>query len=143
MNGRAFTIAAAVPLCVVLTATLAFSQSPDWFLQASASDPGGRAVVGAGGRVISTSSAGGGLVAACAEDIAKYCSGENGVGARTCLTQNSAKLSGKCKAAVTAPPPADACRQLARLRESAGRPTLGVATGRVETNHGLHLRLSG
>ena len=39
-------------------ATLAFAQSPDWFLQGSAPDPGGRAVVGPGGKVLSTGGGG-------------------------------------------------------------------------------------
>jgi sugar lactone lactonase YvrE len=111
MNGRIFTGTAVIALCMVIAATLIFSktpaggtQSPDWFLQGSAPDPTGRAVVGPGGRVISTPSPGGGLMAACSEDIAKYCTGQNGFGARGCLTQNSDRLSAKCKAAVAALP---------------------------------------
>ena len=59
MNRSIFTGAAAMALGMSLTAMLAFSQapagrpqSPGWFLQASAPDPGGRLVVGPGGRVI-------------------------------------------------------------------------------------------
>ena len=59
MNRSIFTGAAAMALGMTLTAMLAFSQapaggpqSPGWFLQASAPDPGGRLVVGPGGRVI-------------------------------------------------------------------------------------------
>lgn len=116
MNGRIFAGAATV-LSIIMTASLAVSQtpaggtqSPAWFLQGSAPDPGGRAVVEPGGRVISTGGAGGGLTAVCSEDIAKYCSGQNGPGVRPCLIQNSTKLTGPCKAAVTAPPSPDACR---------------------------------
>jgi hypothetical protein len=59
MNRSLLTGAAAMALGMTLTAMLAFSQapaggpqSPGWFLQASAPDPGGRLVVGPGGRVI-------------------------------------------------------------------------------------------
>jgi streptogramin lyase len=109
MCGRIFISA------VAFTATLAFSQAPsqqplDWFLQGSAPDPGGRAVVGPGGRVISTASAAGGLTVTCSDEIAKYCNAANGTGSRACLTQNVDKLSAKCKAAVTPSPAPDACR---------------------------------
>src|SRR5713101_1966271 len=67
MNGRIFTGAAAMALGMIFTATLAFSQapagepqSPGWFLQGSAPDPGGRLVVGPGGRVIPTAGGAGG-----------------------------------------------------------------------------------
>lgn len=117
MNGRIFTGASALAFCIVVNATMAFSQapvagtqSPAWFLQPSASDPGGRAVVGPGGRVLSTGGAGGGLTAVCSEDIAKYCAGQTGPGVRACLTQNATSLTGQCKAAITAPPSPDACR---------------------------------
>ncbi|HEX4594218.1 MAG TPA: hypothetical protein VH157_08075, partial [Bryobacteraceae bacterium] len=116
MNGRIFTAAAVTAVCLVLATTLTFSktpatvtQSPDWFLQGSAPDPTGRAVVGPGGRVISTPSPGGGLVAACTDDIAKFCPGQNGFSARACLTENSDRLSAKCKAAVAALPATDGC----------------------------------
>ncbi len=111
MNGHIYTGAAAIALCLVPAAPLVFSQapSPGWFLQGSASDPGGRAVVGPGGRVVSTVSSGGGLAALCSQDISKYCASESGPAARACLAQNSAKLSGQCKAAVDAPPPPGGC----------------------------------
>jgi sugar lactone lactonase YvrE len=112
ISNRAAFLAAAI----LIIAAPAFSQSavaetrsPEWFLQASAPDPVGRAVVGPGGHVIQAGSPGGGALAACAEDIAKHCAGQNA--ARACLTQNLDKLSGPCKTAVTAPPPAGACRQ--------------------------------
>jgi len=41
-------------------AALACAQSPEWFLQGSAPDPGGRAIVGAGGKVLSIAPPGGG-----------------------------------------------------------------------------------
>jgi hypothetical protein len=64
MAGRIFRSVAAIVFCMVLTVTLVLPQTPaggtqppDWFLQSSAADPGGRAVVAPGGRVISTGSA--------------------------------------------------------------------------------------
>ena len=115
MKSRIFSIAACLAAVMVFVASPAFCQpeaqtrSPEWFLQSSAPDPVGRAVVGPGGRVISTGSPGGGPLAACAEDIEKYCAGENA--ARACLLQHSDKLTGPCKSAVTAPRPAAVCRQ--------------------------------
>lgn len=95
---------------VVLAAAPAFSQGPDWFLQASAPDPVGRAVVGPGGRVLPSSNAGGGLQAVCATDIARYCSSEAGGAARACLTQKVDKLEPPCKTLVSAPVPPATCR---------------------------------
>lgn len=116
MNGRILSGAAFLAAAILISTAPAFSQptvaetrSPEWFLQTSAPDPVGRAVVGPGGRVISTGSPGGGALAACAGDIAKYCAGENAV--RGCLMQHSDKLSAPCKAAVAAPPAAGVCRQ--------------------------------
>ncbi len=40
-----------------MLAALAYAQSPEWFLQGSAPDPGGRAIVGPGGKVLSIASA--------------------------------------------------------------------------------------
>jgi sugar lactone lactonase YvrE len=54
MNRRRLMV---IALSVALTGVTAFSQSPDWFLQRSTPDPGGRAVVGPGGRVLSTDGA--------------------------------------------------------------------------------------
>ncbi len=117
MNGR-ISSCAILAVCLGFTVSLAFSQaqargvqSPDWFLQGSAPDPGGRAVVGPGGQVISAGGSGGGLTATCSGDIAKYCPVQKGVGVRACLIQNMDQLAGKCKAAITAPPPADGCRR--------------------------------
>src|SRR5579872_7614144 len=118
MNERIFIGTAPMALVVALTATLAFSQapaggpqSPGWFLQGTAPDPGGRLAVGPGGRVIPAALGNrGGLLAACAEDSAKFCSGQTGIGARACLAQSTEKLSAGCKAAVAALPPlADSC----------------------------------
>ncbi len=101
MNARIFAGIAAVALSTIFTATQAFSQaevpaqrpqSPDWFLQGSAPDP-------AAGR--------GGRMAACSDDIAKYCTGQSGLGAQDCLRRNSAKISGECKAVLAAIPVAD------------------------------------
>jgi hypothetical protein len=121
MNERHFPGVAAVALGMILIGALAFSQSqpttqgpavggePAWFLQGSFPDPGGRTVVEPGGHV--TIPAGGGgaggrgaALAACTDDIAKYCAGQTGLGARGCLAQNADKLSGACKGAVAALP---------------------------------------
>jgi sugar lactone lactonase YvrE len=59
--------------------------------------PGGRVGADTGGRT-------GGPLAACAGDIAKYCAGQNGPGARTCLSKNTEKLSDGCKAELAAIP---------------------------------------
>lgn len=106
--------AACLALCVVFSAP-AFSQSPagpDSFLQASAPDPGGRAIVGPGGRVLSTgSSSSGGFTAACADDLARYCAGQAITVARACLLQNVDALAAPCRAAISLPPAPDACRR--------------------------------
>jgi DNA-binding beta-propeller fold protein YncE len=66
MKSRIAARSAMMALCMVLNATLAFSQtpaapqSPGWFLQGSAPDPGGRLVVGTGGQVISSGGFGSG-----------------------------------------------------------------------------------
>src|ERR1700722_19739574 len=108
MNGRIFADAAAMALGMVFSAMPVFSQapaggpqSPGWFLQGTAPDPGGRLAVGPGGRVIPAALENrGGLLAACAEDAAKFYNGQTGFGARACLIQNSEKLSAGCKTAV-------------------------------------------
>jgi len=114
MNGRTLSAAAVIALGVVLVATMVFSQaqagepqSPGWFLQASAPDPGGRLAVGPGGRVIQTAGSGrGGLLASCAEDTAKFCTGQTADGGRACLAKNTDKLSARCRTAVAALPAA-------------------------------------
>src|SRR5215472_5259046 len=115
MNGRNFAGVAAAALGIVYIGTLAFSQtetragtakSPGWFLAGSAPDPGGRLAVYPGGRVATDTGGQGrlGPLTACTDDIAKYCSGQNGVGARACLTKNSDKLSDLCNTALAAIP---------------------------------------
>src|ERR1700694_1469661 len=110
MKLRIFTRGATVALG--FASMRAFSQTPapagtpqslGWFLGGSAPDPGGRAIVGPGGVVIDPTGgpgarrgAYGGFIA-CTDDIAKYCAGQNGFGARGCLMQNSDKLSTGCK----------------------------------------------
>jgi len=51
-------------------------------------------------------------LAGCQGDLVKFCSGENGYTARYCLLQNSAQLSGQCKASAAA---AEATAQKANL----------------------------
>jgi sugar lactone lactonase YvrE len=111
MTGRNLGGVAAVVLGMVITATLVFSQAkgpegPGWFLQGSAPDPGGRLVVGPGGRIVGAPPpAGGGRgvpFAACTEDMAKFCTGQTGLGGRACLQQNTDKLSAGCKTALAA-----------------------------------------
>src|ERR1700732_3531897 len=113
MNGRNFARATAVALAIAFAGTLAFFQietraatpkSPAWFLGASAPDPGGRLAVYPGGRVAAEAGGRGGPLAACTDDIAKYCTGQNGFGARTCLMKNSDKLSDQCKTALASIP---------------------------------------
>ena len=82
-------------------------RQPGWFLAPTYPDPGGRMPVGHGGQVLSPQS-GGGLMAGCANDITRICTtGQTGFyGARECLTKNMARLSGACRASITALPPA-------------------------------------
>ena len=110
MNGRTLGGVTTLALGIVLAAAPAFSQTPDWFLQASAPDPVGRAVVGPGGHVLSTGGSAGGLQAACSAEIAKFCAGQNGPAARACLAQNADQLAAPCKTALAAPQPAATCR---------------------------------
>jgi sugar lactone lactonase YvrE len=114
MKTAQFATVAAVLMGVSSVCTPAFSQTgepggkaqpPGWFLEGSAPDPGGRLPVFPGGRVgADTGGRTGGPLAACAGDIAKYCAGQNGPGARTCLSKNTEKLSDGCKAELTAIP---------------------------------------
>lgn len=114
MNGRNFVGVATVALGISLLAVLsvqtetqaAAPKSPDWFWGGTAPDPTGRLAVYPGGRVAADTGQAGrpGFLAACADDIAKFCSSQNGFGARACLTKNSDKLSDKCKAALAALP---------------------------------------
>ena len=110
MNKRNFVPVSAA-LALIVSAAWAFSQaaapvddpsSPAWFLQGSFPDPTGRTMVDPGGHVTVLPRTGGhgGPLAACSEDIGKYCSGQSGFGAMSCLTQNSGKLSGECKSLV-------------------------------------------
>jgi sugar lactone lactonase YvrE len=114
MKTAQFATVAAVLMGVSSVCTPAFSQTgepggkaqpPGWFLEGSAPDPGGRLPVFPGGRVgADTGGRTGGPLAACAGDIAKYCAGQNGPGARTCLSKNTEKLSDGCKAELAAIP---------------------------------------
>src|ERR1700680_1190912 len=113
MNGRNFAGVTAVALAIAFAGTLAFTQtqtradaakSPGCVLGASAPDPGGRWAVYPGGRVAADAGGRGGPLAACNDDIAKYCTGQNGFGARTCLMKNSDKLSDQCKTALASIP---------------------------------------
>lgn len=110
MNKRNFVPVSAA-LALIVSAAWAFSQaaapvddpsSPAWFLQGSFPDPTGRTMVDPGGHVTVLPRTGGhgGPLAACSEDIGKYCSGQSGFGVMSCLTQNSGKLSGECKSLV-------------------------------------------
>jgi DNA-binding beta-propeller fold protein YncE len=118
MNQRIFAGGAAAAFS--FTSMLAFSQtaaptakppSPDWFLAGSAPDPGGRAIVGPGGVVVDPTGGPGprrgayGAFVDCTDDIAKYCAGQTGFGARGCLMQNSDKLSVGCRTELTAAAP--------------------------------------
>jgi hypothetical protein len=108
--------AAGLVLGAAVAATVAFSQTqpatqgpavdgtPAWFIQGSFPDPGGRTVVTADGHVTIPPGGRGGAFAACSEDIAKLCPGQASFGARACLVQNTAKLSGQCREAVAHAP---------------------------------------
>jgi hypothetical protein len=161
MKGRVFAGVAAVAFGLIFTATLSFSQTqssqtqgyqtegpgakpglPGWFLGGSAPDPGGRAMVGPGGVVVSTPGGRGGRgggrggFVACTDDIAKYCAGQMGGAARSCLSQNSSKLSEACKTELAAlPPPAEEVRPPCSRSPVCGNRIAGGgsgAKGRVE-----------
>jgi len=114
MNTHIFVGIAAVAIGVSFSSLPAFSQSetqaakpksPGWFLAGTAPDPGGRLPVGPGGRVApDPGSARPGPLAACSDDTAKFCSGQTGLGARACLTENAGNLSRQCKTALDAIP---------------------------------------
>jgi hypothetical protein len=59
--------------------------------------PGGPGGPGGGGR---------GRLAACQDDMAKFCADKTGPDRRQCLMDNKDKVSAPCKAAMSAPPPA-------------------------------------
>ena len=112
-----YLICAAGALGIVFTTTIAFSQtndaassgpaangSPAWFLQ----DMQGMIETRAKPRP----DAG---LAGCESDIAKYCSRQTGSSARYCLLQNSANLTGQCKASASA-------AQAASLKATLGTP---------------------
>ena len=109
MNGNSFVGIVVVVLSTFIAATPVFSQSqsPSWTFRAGDRDPGGRAVVGPGGQVLSVPARTGGgqnRLAACTEDLAKYCEGQRGFTATSCLAENSFQISGSCRAALDAIP---------------------------------------
>jgi sugar lactone lactonase YvrE len=55
-------------------AALAYAQSPEWFLQGSAPDPGGRAIVGLGGKVLSIARPSGGTAPPVVPPVVPGCS---------------------------------------------------------------------
>jgi hypothetical protein len=120
MKRRTSAGAAGVALGVILSGALGFSQSrpptegppvdgsPAWFLQGSFPDPGGRTIVGPGGRVtIPDDGDRAAALSACADDIAKYCAGQTGPGVRACLTRNATRLSAACRTAAAELPAPD------------------------------------
>lgn len=114
MKGLALSGVAAAAIGIIFSNTLAFAQTPEatsrgpsvngspaWFLQGVSPHAQGR-----GARR--------GIVG-CEGDAAKYCSDQSGMRARSCLAQNSAKLSGICRTALAA-------AQAASLQASGGVP---------------------
>lgn len=68
-------------------------------------DTGGRAPVAHGGKVLPPGSPGSGVLANCSGDIDRLCVGRSGLyAARTCLTENRAKISTQCRADLAALP---------------------------------------
>src|ERR1700748_2432685 len=100
-------LAAGLVLGMAVAATVALSQTqpategpaagktPAWFTQGSFADPGGRTVVTSDEYVTIPRGGRGGAFAACSDDIAKLCPGQVSFGARACLVQNTARLSGQ------------------------------------------------
>ena len=85
---------------VLLTASLSPAiAEPGWTLADTYPDTGGRAPVAQGGKVLPPGSSPLSVLAGCSGDIAKLCNGRSGLyAARACLTENRAKLSGRCVA---------------------------------------------
>ena len=113
MRGLYFAGFAAAALSFLFSGTPAVCQteapkSPRWYLAGTAPDPTGHLPVGPGGKVLPApagqSIGGGGFLDACKEDSERYCNGRRGFSARICLSQNSTKLSDRCKAALAALP---------------------------------------
>lgn len=101
---------AAILLAILaLTGTLVRADSvrePGFVLTDTYPDTGGRAPVARGGKVLPPGSPGGGMLAACSADIDRLCVGRSGLyAARTCLMQNSPRLSSPCRADLAALPP--------------------------------------
>ncbi len=112
-----YLLCAASAFGMMFTATVAFSQtndaassgpatngSPAWFLQ------GMQGMIET--RAQPRPDAG---LAGCESDIAKFCSRQTGSSARYCLLQNSATLSGRCKASASE-------AQAASLKATLGTP---------------------
>jgi sugar lactone lactonase YvrE len=79
---------------------------PGFVLADTHPDTGGRAPVAHGGKVLPPGSPGSGVLAGCSGDIDLLCVGRSGLyAARTCLTQNQARLSPRCRADLAALPP--------------------------------------
>ena len=112
-----YLVCAAGAFAILFTATIAVSQtndatssgpaangSPAWFLQ------GMQGMIAT--RAHPRPDAG---LAGCESDIAKYCSRQNGSGARYCLLQNSHLLSGQCRDSASA-------AEAASLKATLGTP---------------------
>lgn len=70
---------------------------PGWTLADTTADTGGRFPVAHGGKVLPPGSSPLSVLAACSGDIDRLCQGRSGLyAARACLTENRARLSGRC-----------------------------------------------
>jgi sugar lactone lactonase YvrE len=79
---------------------------PGYVLTNTYPDTGGRAPVAHGGKVLPPGSLGSGVLAGCSAEIDRMCVGRSGLyAARTCLTQNRARLSPRCRSDLDALPP--------------------------------------
>ena len=90
MQRRDFMKLVALTFAVLAIPAIAFAQTPP----AGGNAPGG-AMAGPGG----------GRLAACRDDSAKYCADKRGPDRRACLNDNKDKLSDTCKSALAAAPP--------------------------------------
>ncbi len=80
--------------------------APGYILTNTYPDTGGRAPVAHGGKVLPPGSPGSGVLAGCSADIDRMCVGRSGLyAARTCLSQNRARLSPRCRSDLDALPP--------------------------------------
>ena len=139
----AFGIALGVSGLIQTGAQAAGAKSPDWFLQGSA-PPDDLARADAITRAADPQDP----LTACAGDIPKLCPDLPRPGQRSCLTKQTAKLSGQCREALASAPPPSSLGVPPCVDSTVCSPVGGARhpqrpqARRVETDDGLQIRLS-